>query len=140
MSRIGTRRAIVFGLTSTSLFTLAFGLAPDICSPSASLLGLELLFFLFYFLNGLTGALAETASIALVASRFQARLPLPETKVFCFHTLSIPHSLTANPDRTPKALTNPSPPPTPPHPHPHPHPPPPPAPRLLLASSSPPPR
>ena len=73
VSRIGTRTAVVFGLTATSVLTLVFGLAPDFCSPTTSLLGLELLFFVFYFLNGLTGALAETACIMLVSGIFQAR-------------------------------------------------------------------
>ena len=61
------------------MLTLVFGLVPDICAPATSLLGLELLFFVFYFLNGLTGALAETACIMLVSGIFQARHATPPT-------------------------------------------------------------
>ena len=59
---------------ATAVFTLAFGLAPDLCPANRSLGGLQALFFLFYFLNGLTGALAETASLVLVSTRFQDKL------------------------------------------------------------------
>ena len=74
VSLIGTRRAVLSGLTCTSVFTLAFGLAPDLCPADTSLSGLALLFFTTYFLNGLTGALAETACIVLVSTRFQDKL------------------------------------------------------------------
>ena len=78
IKRVGTRTAVSFGLLSTSLFTLLFGVAPDlvagISDDGAQLSAVQWLFFWFYFFNGLTGALAETSCIILVSARFQDRL------------------------------------------------------------------
>mmetsp|Transcript_1415 Transcript_1415/g.3011 ORF Transcript_1415/g.3011 Transcript_1415/m.3011 type:complete len:426 (-) Transcript_1415:663-1940(-) len=67
---LGARNAVLFGLFCMLLFTLLFGFAPDISSGD----GTKALFVITYFLNGLTGALAETACIAMVSNCFQDRL------------------------------------------------------------------
>ena len=71
IERTGCRLAVSLGLSLTAVFTLLFGLVPDLCSSSEAA---QLAFFLTYFLNGLTGALAETACIILVSARFPDRL------------------------------------------------------------------
>ena len=72
---MGTRTAVLVGLAATSLFTLAFGLAPDAVAWSAphSVGGgaLQYVFMLAYFANGLLGALAETACIILVSAKYR---------------------------------------------------------------------
>ena len=68
---IGTRRAVAIGLMCTSATTALFGIAPKLAPPGESL---QWLFFGSYFLNGLTGALAETACIILISSSFKESL------------------------------------------------------------------
>lgn len=67
----GTRVAVAIGILSTSFFTLLFGIAPDL---GFEMPVLQYVFFGLYFLNGLLGALAETACIMMVSKRFQDRL------------------------------------------------------------------
>ena len=75
--KLGTRSATILGLCATTMFTVAFGLAPDVCtgftaggSAEASS-ELKAVFLISYFLNGLFGALAETACIIMVSARFK---------------------------------------------------------------------
>ncbi len=73
IAAIGTRSVVTGGLLLGSMLTIAFGLTPDIVS-SSSPEQLGTLFLITYFLNGLFGALAETACIILLTTRFQDRL------------------------------------------------------------------
>jgi len=66
---LGTRTAVLVGLVSTTVLTLLFGFGPDMCAMP----GLQALFFVSYFFNGLCGAFAETACIMMVAHRFKDR-------------------------------------------------------------------
>lgn len=67
IQRLGTRAAAMAGLGATSLLTVVFGLGPDLAPMPA----LQYLFLVAYLLNGLLGALAETACIILVSSAFR---------------------------------------------------------------------
>jgi MFS family permease len=73
IAAVGTRTVITGGLLLGSLLTVAFGVTPDVVS-SSSPEQLGTLFMVTYFLNGLFGALAETACIILLTTRFQDRL------------------------------------------------------------------
>ena len=68
---VGTRHSVAFGLLCTSATTALFGFAPELAAPVGPL---QWLFFSSYFLNGLTGALAETACIILISSTFKESL------------------------------------------------------------------
>ena len=69
IQRLGVRNTILLGLVFTVFFTVAFGTVPDILPKAQQQYG----FLVTYFLSGLGGALAETASIIIVASRFSDR-------------------------------------------------------------------
>jgi len=75
---MGTRVAVYVGLVATTILTIAFGVGPDIIpswQPTPpdydASEALEALFFITYFLNGMIGALAETACLILVSAKFQ---------------------------------------------------------------------
>ena len=65
---MGTRTATGLGLAATTLLTVLFGVAPDLCGMP----NLQYVFLVSYFLSGLLGALAETACIILVSATFKA--------------------------------------------------------------------
>lgn len=64
---LGTRTAVVLGLVATSALTAGQGLAPDLLTMPSMQWGM----FGCYFLNGLIGALAETACLIMVCARFR---------------------------------------------------------------------
>jgi MFS family permease len=68
---MGIRKAVAIGCLLTFIFTIAFGLVPIFITTTSN----QQYGFLFtYFLSGLGGALAETACIIIVASRFSDRI------------------------------------------------------------------
>eukprot|EP00040_Diaphanoeca_grandis_P008660 m.45990 g.45990 ORF g.45990 m.45990 type:complete len:615 (-) comp20112_c0_seq1:181-2025(-) len=81
--RIGTRRAVFYGMIGTAVFTLLFGLVPDMCralgltSPGSYAAG----FAIFYFLNGLIGGIAETGTTILLTNKFKDRLGAVTTSI-----------------------------------------------------------
>jgi len=72
--RVGTRNAIVFGLVCTSVCTLIFGFVPDMFPHPHQQHLQQYAFLVMYFLSGLLGAFAETASIMLSASKFPEKV------------------------------------------------------------------
>ena len=75
ISRLGTRTAVAAGLLCTSAFTLAFGLAPDLCGEELESSAISRwLFLAFYFLNGLTGSTAETSCLITLTKHFHERI------------------------------------------------------------------
>ena len=72
--RFGTRMCVATGLSLTGLFMMLFGLVPDILGLSASPRTIAVGFGLAYLLSGLTGAVSETACIALCGRKFQDRV------------------------------------------------------------------
>ena len=80
------------------------GLAPDLTGSShclgavvpCSAGGTRYVFVVAYFLNGLTGALAETACIIMVSNRFQVRRGPPQTRPWaCGRVVEVPASVGA---------------------------------------------
>lgn len=81
VQRVGTKNGVSIGLVLTVVCNLAFGYAPEIAGvelgqtpPQQSGGRLALWSFAFYFFNGLTGALAETSCIMLVANKYKDNL------------------------------------------------------------------
>jgi MFS family permease len=72
IQKVGTRTSVVFGLVCTAVFNLLFGLAPDFSGEGLGSAAVnKWLFLLLYFCNGLTGALAETSCLVMIARYFQ---------------------------------------------------------------------
>jgi DHA1 family inner membrane transport protein len=74
ITRFGTRSCVAVGLSLTGLFMMLFGLVPDILGSTASPTALAIGFGLAYGLSGLTGAVSETACIALCGRNFPDRV------------------------------------------------------------------
>jgi len=69
--RIGTRRAVSISLLFTSLFSLLFGFTPDLFHQRKHR---AIMFFIFFFLNGLFGGFAECGTTIMLTQQFQSRV------------------------------------------------------------------
>ena len=65
--RIGTRASVIAGMSMTAITTVGFGLVPDVMPAGTLQWG----FLTVYFINGLFGALAETAVITKASAVFR---------------------------------------------------------------------